>query len=475
MPLPTCELQAKKPHMVQTVVMKVVGAPSAVLDTHYKSLLWNGGGAAAYIEIAANGQQGQYLVLTNQTVCEEMALAERLRKGLQQLPGSPQVEWVRPLTRRLQRLCGWGDVATTRNDVVRAAKAGDLQELRAIVPEAEAVVDESTDLSQLPALFDELRGTAPALQDCKHDFYCFGDVLGARDKCAELKEQAASKEQPFDEARMLRWLMKKEVGRCSRDDKHMSPFWRCTSCRLVLCMGCAVDKRKEQKASDAVEEMKENCGAPPNGMHYKWRSHAERPLPFYVTDQDKVADDQDKVADEEKVLWLRQELGSDATLPEFCAKFVELLGNKLRGPVPQKAACLKLYALYRPDSCEAAWKKESDLPPHDLAEFQRIWDSSAPSRCLECGKAIRGVVSNQDLYCSNKCQEAGFVFKCMRCTPEQKCRLCTMAPAPQGTGKLDQMLRENQDQIKRMERLLGREKRSADPCHEPAWKKRRRS
>ncbi len=200
MPLPTCELQAKKPHMVQTVVMKVVGASSALLDTHYKSLLWNGAGATAHIEIdeiAANGQQGQYLVLTNQTVCEEMALAERLRKGLQQLPGSPQVEWVRPLTRRLQRLFGWGDVATTRNDVACAAKAGDLQE-----------------------------------------------------------------------------------------------------------------QRKEQKASDAVA---------PNGVHYKWHPHVERPLSFYVTDQDKVAD-------EEKVLWLRQELGSDATLSEFCAKFVELLG-----------------------------------------------------------------------------------------------------------------------------------------------------
>ena len=454
--------------MVQTVAAKVVGASSAVLDTHCKSLLWNGAGAAAYIEIATNGQQGQYLVLTNQKVCEEMALAERLRKGMQQLPGSPRVEWVRPLTRRLQRLFGWGDVATTRNDVVRAAKAGDLQELRAIAPEAEAVVDESADLSQLPALLDELRGTAPALQECKHDFYCFGDVLGARDKCAELKEQAASKEMPFDEARMLCWLMKKDVGRCSRDDKHMSPFWRCTSCRLVLCMGCAVDTRKVQKASEVVEEMKERCGAPPKGVCYTWRSHPERPLPFYVIDQDKIGD-------EEKVLWLKQEIGGDATLPEFCAKFVELLGNKLRGVVPQKAACLKLYALYRPESREAAWKKECDLPPGDLAEFQRIWDTRAPNRCLECGKAIRGASSNRDLYCSDKCQEAGFVFKCARCTPEQKCSFCTMAPPPKGASNLDQALRENQLQLKRYISACGYVKRSADPCHEPAWKERRRS
>ena len=130
-------------------------------------------------------------MLTNHETCSETALAERVRKGIMQLPGNPRVEWVRPLTRRLQRLFCWGDAAATREDVVRATKAGDLQELKAIMPQAR--VDECKDPSQLPALFEALSGNAPALQDCKHDFYAFGDVLGARDKCAELKEQAESK------------------------------------------------------------------------------------------------------------------------------------------------------------------------------------------------------------------------------------------------------------------------------------------
>ena len=90
-----------------------------------------------------------------------------MRKGLQQLPGSPQLEWSRPLTRRLQRTFRWGDVATTREDVARAAKAGDLPELKAIMPEAAAEFLDSEDLSQLPALFDALRIPAPALEDCK--------------------------------------------------------------------------------------------------------------------------------------------------------------------------------------------------------------------------------------------------------------------------------------------------------------------
>ena len=46
-----CVLQAKQKNKVQTVVLKVLGASSALLDTHHKSWLWNGGCAAAHVEI----------------------------------------------------------------------------------------------------------------------------------------------------------------------------------------------------------------------------------------------------------------------------------------------------------------------------------------------------------------------------------------------------------------------------------------
>ena len=128
-------------------------------------------------------------------------------------------------------------------------------------------------------------------RDCKHDFYAFGDALGARDKCAELKEQAESKRQSFDESSMLRWLMKPDVGRCSRDASHSGQVWRCTSCRLVLCSNCALGKRRERKACDAVEALKKNCGEP-KGVQCQWRQHPERPLPFFVTDQIKVSDEE---------------------------------------------------------------------------------------------------------------------------------------------------------------------------------------
>eukprot|EP00973_Karenia_brevis_P087879 12188450-Karenia_brevis.AAC.1 len=58
---PTCELQAKRVHKVQTVVIKVASAPVDVLKTHCNSYLWNGAGAVAHVEIEAGEHQGQYI------------------------------------------------------------------------------------------------------------------------------------------------------------------------------------------------------------------------------------------------------------------------------------------------------------------------------------------------------------------------------------------------------------------------------
>ena len=76
-----------------------------------------------------------------------------------------------------------------------------------------------------------------------------------------------------------------------------------------------------------------------------------------------------------------------------------------------------------------------------------------------------------------KCSDAGAIVRCKRCTPERKCGFCSMKAAPAGEGRLDQMLRENKVRRKRA-RMFGmpsQETREADPVHEPAWKRRRRS
>ena len=71
--------------------------------------------------------------------------------------------------------------------------------------------------------------------------------------------------------------------------------------------------------------------------------------------------------DSEKVVWIRQEIGNDAELTAFAVKFLDLFGDKLRGHVPQKSACLKLFGMYSDEGLD--WKKECDLPPKVLQEF----------------------------------------------------------------------------------------------------------
>ena len=75
-----------------------------------------------------------------------------------------------------------------------------------------------------------------------------------------------------------------------------------------------------------------------------------------------------KVPDADKLAWIQSEIGRDEDLTGFAAKFLDLFGSKLRGDVPQKAACLKLFAAYAGGGA----MKESDLPPTDLMAFERI-------------------------------------------------------------------------------------------------------
>ena len=123
---------------------------------------------------------------------------------------------------------------------------------------------------------------------------------------------------------------------------------------------------------------------------------------------------------------------------------------------------------------------ECDLPPNVLQEFERIWEPAAPERCLECNKrAAPGRKHPMHVlgkaYCSQKCNDASFVVRCKRCTPERKCSFCSLKVAPLGERRLDKALRENVAQLKRAREMLGHETREADPSREAAWKKRRRS
>ncbi len=190
------------------------------------------------------------------------------------------------------------------------------------------------------------------------------------------------------------------------------------------------------------------------------------PLPYYVIDEKSTAN-------HDKVPWIRQELGDGVELAAFCIKFIELFGNKLHGNVPQKGACLKLYAMYNPDSPGATWKQEGDIPPLDRVDFQRVWDPDAPCLCLEHGKPLKGRPSIHDMYCNSKCRDAGRIVRCTQCTADKRCGFCSMDETPLGDSKLDKVIQKNRLQMKRMRSVLGHETRVVDPSHVPAWKKRR--
>ena len=131
MVLPPCELARDvKPQFTQALVVKSARGSSRLLSEWAASRVVLGAGAYAVVEMA-NGDVFVVLVMARAGRVENAA--ENVKAEIRQLPGTPPVEWVLPLTRRLQRLFGWGDAASTSADVMRAAKAGDLEELTALV------------------------------------------------------------------------------------------------------------------------------------------------------------------------------------------------------------------------------------------------------------------------------------------------------------------------------------------------------
>jgi len=471
--LPPCELAVdRKSHFAQSYVIKAArGTSPDVLRTWASGELVHGAGGFAIVSLKV--PEELYLVLTDAKAHRIDGRERAIKKGILQLPGSPRVEWIRPLGRRLQRLLGWGDVATTRGDVARATKAGNLEELRAIMPQAVRIINHGN-LELLPAVYDALQNVAlmPALQDaapaqCKHDFFHWTTIADAAEKLEELKELALEKKQQPPTMALLR----EPIGPCCHGppDKHRGPYTRCLTCRMICCFKCARTAGEQQEEREELQDALRECQEPPSDPSTVWKQHPCRPLPFYVIDLKNISE-------EEKVAWIRQELGDCAQLRDFAAKFLELFGVKIKGAMPQKSACLKLFIQYVPlDSPARSWKKECDIPPDDLEMFQRVWDPKAPRRCRECAKALTGPGD----YCCRKCEYAGrAIVDCAVCgatldSYHPYCTDCRIgSPCIPRGGQCDdqaQML----SMVQRM--WSGRYDLHDDPAREQAWKKRRRS
>ena len=78
--------------------------------------------------------------------------------------------------------------------------------------------------------------------------------------------------------------------------------------------------------------------------------HPLAPLPCFVIDELHMRQDQ-------KLVWIRQDLGDEATLEDFARKFLEIFGDKVVSVPQQKKTVLELYSKYAPSGSEKPWSK----------------------------------------------------------------------------------------------------------------------
>ena len=465
--------------------MAKVVRPWGLFGFGIAELTSNGAGAFAVVHLPIEDEW--YFVISFDAVRSIPKYAAKLAKQIEQLPaapieqlpgakikqlpGPPKAEWVRAFTRRFQRLLGFGDAAATQQDLKAACERGDAVELTAIAPEAAAFIraraeTAGADLSLVPAVSDGLRSALPALGDCAHELWDPAErqVMGPCSRGLPRVNRDAT--QPV------------------RRGDHYGPYTRCVKCRTVFCNFCAADvadtAADREELADALEEARSLprlCDAPV----IEWRWHPTRPQPFKVIDQIKIPD-------ADKLAWMQNEIGRDEDLPTFAAKFLDLFGNKLRGVVPQKSACLKLFAAYAGGSA----RKESDLAPTDRMTFERVWNPDAPDRCLECSTQL----DDPGDYCSGKCRTAGVRLTCTRCQGKaervslrvpradgegdvvEKHFICTACDKPLPSGgdntHTQYVARSIRNDRRSFAMLEGHFEMARDDAHEPAWKSRRR-
>ena len=101
-----------------------------------------------------------------------------------------------------------------------------------------------------------------------------------------------------------------------------------------------------------------------------------------------------KIPEEEKLLWIQQEIGSDANLTEFAKYFLFIFADCIRDDQKLKQKINELYCTYK----KLPKRKLEKIPNRDKGPFHRLWNKDAPDYC-DCGKKI----SANARYCQ-KCQ-----------------------------------------------------------------------
>jgi hypothetical protein len=341
-----------------------------------------------------------------------------LKGKLEDPPLSAKVEWVRPFSRRLQRLFGWGDVWASKEVVKRAGEEGDNTTLLKIVPEQRlaiqlgdytkvlvaAEVSASTGGSSGPLALGPSSSLGLALADVEAG----GTSDYSDDELSKEEKQKVRLRLAHDAAGTHCYgdfSMKWECARCDR-----FPAARCETCGAQRCAKCTHDGAVATPAPQ-----------PPHKV--AWRQNELDPAPFFV--QNPV-----KLSMEQQVEWLLDELHEYATLEEFAHVYRQILADRVKGDVQKRIHCLELYGLFNP---VFKARKECELLPAELESFLRVFDPSAPARCRWCSKAVKPGGAYVD-YCSDRHHASDH--------PPSKCSNCgsddiLVIPKPMTASDLD--------------------------------------
>ena len=469
---PPCSLVKYRKHMCQTFVAKLSINPKDIINLGQALVIeGNYPSSYAWVHVEFSEDAGHYLVLTTSMPRDFDSFAEKLKRALQKQAPGIVIDWVSVLSVRLQRLFGWGDVTASADDVRAACEQDDFCEVLALMPGA-ALLPDRDDMSMFPSVFEALRAGLPAsVEDCAHNFSEHGP------------------------------------GPCANDATHQRPFHKCGSCDRQLCLKCVrthsetddAEKQRDLRRAlhdiqgthvwilpkngcnecsvcDAIPALVCECGAQRCLKHlaprvplelpgFEWKQSLDHPEPFFVVDNMKIKAD-------DKLAFMRQELGYGADLVTFATKFLDLFGSKIRGSATQKVAVLNIWSLYEPEAGKLSCAK--DLPAKERTAFLRVWDPDAPEYCQECPKAC-GVKK----LCSDKCAAAGHTYTCRTCdavldTYHPYCSTCKRGGPPLPiNAKSSESYKEVAKTFAMMQRVWWSDHK-IDPAHEPARKRHRR-
>ena len=336
-----------------------------------------------------------------------------------------KLAWIRPLNRQLQRLLGWGDALAEFRDVERTAQTGDIDELTATMSGLQlASTKQLASISLqtvVPAVW-KMCTANPPLQDCQHLFVevgkgcicarcphiaafacetcglwlCRSCTYVAREVASDAIAIAMLHHTVTDTHTWRDGTKYDHCDECSADGYTTSI--RICDCSAALCPRCLAAR---SKPIDPL--FRWSCASP---LH---------PAPFHV--MSTVC-----MRNELKLEYVLAEVGNgDVELSTFCHAVLEIFADARRSEGLQKVLCMELCSMHY----GLEYRKESTMPPTELTKFLRVWNPSAPARCLECGTSVSEATDPYEsaVYCSADCASAGVKIWCKACDVEGELRL----------------------------------------------------